>query len=299
MIAAADSGASDVRRGILWVLAAMLLFVSLDTTAKYLSQTLPVPQVVWARYTAHALILVVLFAPRLPRLLKTQRLGLQLVRSFMLLSTTLLFFLGLSQVPLASASSIMFLTPIIVTALSVPLLKEQVGPRRWAGVLVGFLGAMIVIRPGADVLHSASMLIFAATFFNALFHITTRILGRTEDALTTLIYTAALGALISSLWVPFFWAWPSLEEWALIGLLGILGAASQYGLIKAFEAAAPVVIAPFNYTTLIWATSYGYLLFGDLPDRWTLLGAAIIVASGLYIFYRERVRRAVPPKPVP
>ncbi|MEO3432168.1 DMT family transporter [Inquilinus sp. CAU 1745] len=299
MIAAADSGASDVRRGILWVLAAMMLFVSLDTTAKYLSQTLPVPQVVWARYTAHALILVVLFAPRLPRLLKTQRLGLQLVRSFMLLSTTLLFFLGLSQVPLASASSIMFLTPIIVTALSVPLLKEQVGPRRWAGVLVGFMGAMIVIRPGADVLHSASMLIFAATFFNALFHITTRILGRTEDALTTLIYTAALGSLLSSLWVPFFWAWPSVEEWALIGLLGIFGAASQYALIKAFEAAAPVVIAPFNYTTLIWATFYGYVLFGDLPDRWTLLGAAIIVASGLYIFYRERVRRSPPPRPVP
>lgn len=296
---AAEAGASDVRRGILWVLAAMMLFVSLDTTAKYLSQTLPVPQVVWARYTAHALILVVLFAPRLPRLLKTKRLGLQLVRSFMLLSTTLLFFLGLSQVPLASASSIMFLTPIIVTALSVPLLKEQVGPRRWAGVLVGFMGAMIVIRPGADVLHSASMLIFAATFFNALFHITTRILGRTEDALTTLIYTAALGALISSLWAPFFWAWPSPKEWALIGLLGIFGAASQYALIKAFEAAAPAVIAPFNYTTLLWATLYGYILFGDLPDRWTLLGAAIIIASGLYIFYRERVRRTAPPRPVP
>lgn len=299
MIAAANAGESDVRRGILWVLAAMMLFVSLDTTAKYLSQTLPVPQVVWARYTVHALILVVLFAPRLPRLLKTRRLGLQLVRSFMLLSTTLLFFLGLSRTPLASASAIMFLTPIIVTALSVPLLKERVGPRRWAGVLVGFMGAIIVIRPGGDLLHSASMLIFAAAFFNALFHITTRILGRTEDALTTLIYTAALGALISSLWVPFFWVWPSFEEWALIGLLGLFGAVSQYALIRAYEAAAPTAIAPFTYTTLLWATLYGYVLFGDLPDQWTLLGAAIIISSGLYIFYRERVRKAPPPEPAP
>jgi drug/metabolite transporter (DMT)-like permease len=285
------AAAGDARHGILWMLLTMFLFVAMDGIAKYLVQTYPVVQVVWARYTFHVALLIVWIGARLPRLLVTYRPGLQLARSLLLLLTTAFYFLALSFIPLAEGSAIMMISPLLVTALSMPLLGERVGPRRWAGVAAGFIGAMLIIRPGSEMMQFASLLALAAAFCNGLYHICTRILSQSEHVLTTLVYSASIGALASTLAVPFFWVSPDAWGWLLMIAVGLLGGLSHFALIKAFAAAPAATVAPFTYTNLLWAALIGYLAFGDLPDGMTVLGAAIIAASGLYIFHREHVRR--------
>lgn len=285
------TAAGDARHGILWMLLTMFLFVAMDGIAKYLVQTYPVVQVVWARYTFHVALLIVWIGARLPKLLITYRPGLQLARSLLLLLTTAFYFLALSFIPLAEGSAIMMISPLLVTALSMPLLGERVGPRRWAGVAAGFVGAMLIIRPGSEMMQFASLLALAAAFCNGLYHICTRILSQTEHVLTTLVYSASIGALASTLAVPFFWVSPDAWGWFLMVAVGLLGGLSHFALIKAFAAAPAATVAPFTYTNLLWAALIGFLAFGDLPDGMTVLGAAIIAASGLYIFHREHVRR--------
>ncbi len=278
-------------RGILWMLVTMALFVGLDTVAKILSQSLPVLQVVWARYFFQVLILGFILAPRLLRMLRTAHLGLQIVRSIFLLGATGFFFSALSHMPLASASAIMFVSPILVTALSMPLLGERVGPHRWASVAVGFLGALVIVRPGSEAMDPAALLALGAAGCYSLYQITTRRLAGADAPLTTLAYSASVGALVTSLSVPLVWVAPDMNAWAGMAMLGVFGTIGHFTLIKAFENAPAATVAPFSYTNLIWATLVGYAVFGDLPDRWTILGALIIAASGLYIVHRERVRR--------
>lgn len=276
--------------GIFWMLLAVILFASIDATAKHLVQTYPVPQVVWARYSFHMLFLILLLRGRIPEVIVTRRLGIQLLRSLLLLTTTVLFFTGLSFVPLAEASSIMFAAPIIVTLLSVPLLGEQVGRHRWAGVLVGFGGVLVILRPGADMMAIALLLPFSAAWVYAFYQITTRMLSHTDGPLTTLTYTALVGTLMVSAIVPFYWKVPDMSGWCLMALIGFLGGFGHFSLIKAFQFSEASTITPFGYTQLIWATLYGIALFGEYPDSTTLIGAAIIVCSGLYIFHREKIR---------
>ncbi len=278
-------------RGILWMLATMALFVALDTVAKYMSQSFPVLQIVWARYFFHILILGFMLAPRLPRMLRTQRLGLQVVRSIFLLGATGFFFSAISFMPLASASAIMFVSPLLVTALSMPLLGEKVGPHRWASVVVGFIGAIVIIRPGSEAMDPAALLALGAACSYSLYQITTRRLAGVDAPLTTLAYSASVGALVSSLGVPLVWVTPGLADWAGLVMLGVLGGIGHFTLIKSFENAPAATVTPFGYTSLIWATLFGFAVFGDLPDSWTVVGALIIAASGLYIVHRERVRR--------
>lgn len=273
------------------MLLTMLLFVSMDTVAKHLTQSYPVLQVVWARYLFHALLLALYLNRRIPGLMRTQRLGVQLFRSLLLLVTTVLFFTGISLIPLADASAIMFVAPIIVTALSMPLLKEHVGPRRWAGILVGFIGALIIIRPGGDALQFAALLPFGAACCYAIYQIITRSLSHSDQPLTTLAYTALVGAVVMCLVAPFDWRIPDTSGWLLMILVGFLGGVSQFTLIKAFQSAPAATVTPFSYSSLIWATLFGFLVFGDLPDQWTVIGALIIAASGLYIFHRENLRK--------
>src|SRR3546814_3050506 len=185
----------------------------------------------------------------------------------------------------------MFLTPILVTALAVPLLGERVGPRRWAGVAIGFLGAMIVIRPGTAAMQLAALLPLLAALFNAFYQLSTRMLSGTDGPMTTLLYSAAVGMVAMTAVQPFVWTAPDPEGWFLMMALGVLGGVSNFALIKAFQTAAASTLAPFNYTSILWATLSGFLVLGELPDHWPLWGAALIIGSGLYIFYRERVRR--------
>lgn len=283
----------DARRGILWMLLTMLLFVSLDSVAKALVQHYPVLQVVWARYFFHAVLLIALLAPRLPRIVRTRRLGLQFVRAMLLVMVSLMFFASLGYMKLVEASAIMFLSPILVTALSVPLLREKVGLRRWAGVAVGFIGALIIIRPGLGVMQWASLLVIGAAAANALYQISTRLLHNTDETMTTLFYTAMVGALVTSAIVPFVWVMPDLTGWALMALAGLIGGVGHFCLIRAFTLAPAPVVAPFSYSSLIWSTLFGFLFFTELPDLWTIVGALLIAGGGLYIFYREQ--RVKPP----
>lgn len=280
---------SSASRGILFMLLTMLLFVSMDSMAKYLSRDYSVPQVVWARYAFHMLVLVVYLRGRVLPTLRTRAPRLQLLRSVAMVVTTGVFFLGLSFVPLATASAIMFVGPLLVTALSMPLLGEHVGPRRWAGVVIGFFGALVIIRPGTEVFELAALLPLCAACGYAFYQIMTRMVARTgEPPMTSLVYTALLGAVLASLAVPFFWQTPDLEGWLLMAVMGLFGGLGHFTLIKAFEAAPAPVITPFGYSSIVWATLLGLLVFGELPDLLTFAGAGVIILSGLYVFHRER-----------
>ncbi|MEK9755039.1 MAG: DMT family transporter, partial [Rhodospirillaceae bacterium] len=195
----------NVPRGILLMLTTTLFFVLIDTCAKQLSQTLPVTEVVWARFFFHLLVVLVLLRGRTPQYARTNRPVLQIFRSTMLLTTTFLFFVGIRQIDLAMASSIMFLSPILITALSVPLLGERIGLRRVLGVLAGLAGALIIVRPGLGDVPLAALYFVAAACTNALYQLTTRMLRQVDDAHTTLLYTALVGTVLASFAVPFEW----------------------------------------------------------------------------------------------
>tara|TARA_B100001013_G_scaffold114170_1_gene65653 strand:+ start:57 stop:956 length:900 start_codon:yes stop_codon:yes gene_type:complete len=278
--------------GILLAMGAILLFCLMDLQAKYLGQYLHVTQIVWARYFGLFIILMVLFAPRRGLgLVRSKRPVLQWIRSLLLLFCTIAFFLAIQFMPLADAVSISFLSPLLVTALGVPLLGEVVGKHRWGAVFVGFLGAMIIIRPGLGVMHWAAWLLLAVAFGYALYQITTRMISGQDDAVMSLFYTAFIGAGLVTVIVPFFWRNPvETEHWLMLAGLGAIGGLSHYMLIKALEFAPVSVLAPISYTSLPWNTLFGYWVFGDLPDRWTVTGACILIATGIYILYREGVR---------
>ncbi|SMF40613.1 Permease of the drug/metabolite transporter (DMT) superfamily [Tistlia consotensis] len=281
------------RQGILWMLLAICLFVSMDATAKYLSQDYAVPQIVWARYLFHVLLVCLVLNRRLPRLARSGRLGLQLLRSLLLVATTGCFFLALSLMPLANASAIMLVAPLVVTGLSVPLLGEPVGVRRWCAVVVGFVGALIVLKPGVGVFEWASLLPLLTACIYALYQIVTRLLAQRDSPLTTTLYTGVVGALLSSAVVPWFWQSPDAAGWALMAAVGLIGTASQFCLIKAFQNAPAAVVSPFGYSNMVWAILYGLVLFGDFPGPSTLIGAGVLIGSGLYVWHRERRRTGI------
>lgn len=287
------SASGNAIPGILWMLATMFVFVVIDALAKYLTASLPVMQVVWARNVfALAFSLLLLRGRGVMLLRATRRPGLQLARSALQFTSTTIFFTALYYIPLADAIVIGFVSPLILTALSVPLLGEKVGPRRWAAVIVGFLGVLVIIRPGFGQTHWAMLLPLAMAFSSALYNAVTRMLAGEEHPMTTLWYTTLVGSVLTSAMMPFLWVAPGLQGWALMVLLGVVGGLGHFLLIKAFSHAPASTLAPFNYSQMIWSIPIGYLLFANLPDGYTLLGAAIIAASGIYTAYRERVRRA-------
>lgn len=285
----------NIPRGILMMLATTLFFILIDTCAKQLSQTLPVTEVVWARFFFHLLVVLMLLGRRTIRYAHTNRPVLQIFRSTMLLTTTFLFFIGIRQIDLAMASSIMFLSPILITALSVPLLGEKIGLRRVLGVLAGLIGALIIVRPGLGDVPLTALYFVAAACSNALYQLTTRMLRKSDDAYTTLLYTALVGVMLATLAAPTDWIAPTPVDWGLMVVMGTCGAVGHFTLIKAFQSAPPSALMPFSYSGLIWATLFGYLAFANLPDGYTIFGAFIITASGFYIFHREQqaVKRAL------
>ena len=278
-------------RGAALLVLATALFASMDAIGKGLMQRHDPFQVVWARYAAQAVIVAIIVSPRLGRVIRTARPGLQVIRSALLFMATLCGFFAFSVMPLADATAIFQTAPLAITALAALVLREPVGPRRWAGVMVGFLGALIIVRPGADVFQPAALLPMLGALFFAGYSIATRFLGRDESYWTTFLYTAALGALIASAFVPLVWVTPTWGDAALMLAMGAIGSAGQFLLIVAFNTAPASAIAPFTYAGLIFATLWGYLFFGDAPDGWTATGAAVIVGSGVYVWRRERMRK--------
>ena len=285
-----QAGPLSAKHGILWMMGAMMMFSVTNSFAKLLMENYPVMQIVWARYFFQFILLLAFLGLRLKKVLVTSKLQLQIVRSFLLLGTSVLFFFGLSKLALADISSIMFVAPILVTILSMPLLGERVGPRRWAGIIVGFLGAIVIIRPGFGMIQLTALFPIGAACLYALYQISTRFLGRTDNAMTTLVYTASSGTAILSSLVPLYWIAPDTEGWLMMIALGVTSNLGHFSMIKAYvEAPAPTVV-PFSYVNLLWATLFGYVLFSDLPDLWTISGACIVAGSGLYIFHRENKR---------
>lgn len=289
----ADSSDRPVM-GILWMLFAILWFVSLDTLAKTLVGDYPLVQVVWARFFFHMVILAVLLGPRLPSTARSRSPGFQILRSCLMLGTTTLFFTGLSLLPLATATTLMFLSPIFVTVLAIPVLGEHVGIRRWVGVLIGFVGALIVVRPGFVELQWGMLAVIGAALSHAFYQLLTRRVRTADDQMTSLFYTGLAGALATSALVPFHWQVIDVTDWPMFLGLGVAGLVGHLCFIRGFQFAPASLIAPFSYTSLVWAALFGYVFFSDLPDRWTLAGAALIIAAGLYIFHRERLAKNAP-----
>ena len=284
----------DTLRGILLMCAGVALFPLMNAMMKLLTARYPVFEIVWARFTGHLIVMLAIFLPQYGRrLIATRRPLVQLARSALMLASNSVFVLAIGTVPLATASAIGFTSPMLVTALSVPLLGEQVGWRRWSAVVVGFSGALLIIRPGAGFRDPAVFLLLASALAYALYQIATRWVMAYDNPATGIIFAALLGSLGTSLLLPFIFVMPkSLFDLAMFCSLGCFGGLGHFLVIKAFQAAPASVIAPLGYVELIGTATLGYLIFGNFPDALTWVGALIIIGSGLYIAMRERRRAA-------
>jgi drug/metabolite transporter (DMT)-like permease len=286
-------GPPDVLRGILLMCAGVSLFPFMNASVKLLDANYPVAQIVWARFTGHLIVMLVIFLPRYGwALLLTKRPAVQIARSALMLVSNMVFVIAIARVPLATASAIGFTAPLIVAALSVPLLKETVGWRRWTAVMIGFGGALMVIRPSTGFRDPAVLLLLGSALTYALYQIATRWVGRHDNAATGIIFAALLGSLAMSFVLPFVFVPPrNLWDGTLFVCLGLFGGLGHYLIIRAFQLGPAAVMAPLGYVELVGTTVLGYLIFDNFPDLWTWTGAAVIIASGLYIASRERLRR--------
>ncbi|PVB62583.1 DMT family transporter [Labrenzia sp. 011] len=278
--------------GISLIVLACLCFAVLDATAKYLSASLPTLQIVWIRFLSHTVIAMVLFRVwKTPSLLKTRRPVLQLVRAVCLLSTTILNFFAVRYLQLAETMSIMFAAPFVITALAGPLLGEWAGIRRWCAIIVGFMGVLVVTQPGVGGMHWAAIYSVAAMITYALYALLTRQLTATDGSAGMLIISGLVAAVAMTPIGLSVWEMPQdIWTWALLLVTGALGAGGHFVFIMAHRIAPAPVLAPFIYSQIVWMIALGYLIFADVPTATTLLGAAIVVGSGLYILYRERVK---------
>ncbi|WP_293856315.1 DMT family transporter [uncultured Alsobacter sp.] len=276
--------------GIGLMCGALLCFSCLDTTAKYLGRELPTLQVVWARYFSNvAIVLMVINPVTQPGVLRSRRIGLQIFRSFLLLASTILNFWALRYLQLGEAISINFMLPLLVAILAVPMLGERLERNRMGAILVGFAGVLIVTRPGLGGMHPAALLCVIGCICYAFYGITTRILSTHDSSATTLVYSGFVGVALLTPILPFLWQQPaSTTTWLFMASMGIYAALGHYLLIVAYKKAPAAVVAPFIYTQLLWMNVLGYLVFGDVPDRYTLLGGLVVAGSGLYLLFMER-----------
>jgi drug/metabolite transporter (DMT)-like permease len=281
--------------GIALMCGAVATFSLLDATAKYLNGHMDTLQVVWARYTVAFLCAFLISNPLTrPGLMRTRRPVLQVVRSALLLGSTVFNFLAFRYLQLDQALSILFSVPFMVAALAGPMLGEWIGWRRWTAISVGFAGVLLVMRPGPQGLDPAALLSVGAAVCYAFYGIITRLLARTDSSDTTLFYTNLVGAVVMLPVVLFVWTTPSsLKITLLMIVMGALGSFGHYLLIAGHRLTPASILSPFMYTQLIWAVTLGYLIFDQLPNRWTLAGAGVVIASGLYILNRERKMHSV------
>ena len=295
-MAAPRSVSSAPLVGVLYMcLAASAGLPGLNAIVKLLLADYHMVQIIWFRCVVHLGFMVALFMPAMGlRLFATRRPWLQSIRSLTQLVTFTLIWVSLFWTPITTVTMVLFTGPLILVALSVPFLGETVGPRRWAAVFVGFAGVLIVIRPGADVAHWASLLVLGGAFFYAVYQIQTRKLAGYDDSRTTAVYTILAAFVVATVAVPFYWEAPrSGMDWFLFASLGVTGGLAHFFIIKAYQYAEASLLGPFDYCQLVGASILGFAVFGEVPDTWTWVGATVIIASGLYIAHREaRARRA-------
>ncbi len=280
--------------GILFLLAAIGFITVVDTGAKYMTAELPPLELVWGYFFgifAGLCVLAMAKGSRLPRQLATRRLPLHIGRAGLLILSISLLFQGLKYMSLADATAISFTSPLFITLLAVPILGERVDKGRWLAVLGGLCGVLVVVRPGSGLASWISLLPLAGAVSFAAFQIVTRLLASTEDTFATLFYTGLFGLAWSSLALPFVWVTPEPWYWLAFLMQGALGVAAHLCMIKAFKEAEASLLAPFNYSKIVWVAAAGYLVFDDVPSLNTLAGAGIICLAGLFVMLHERRRQ--------
>ena len=278
-------------KGIFLFITAIFLISIVDTICKFFTKDLHAIQIVWGYLIGINVTLWIFFflkGEKLSKLVKSKKLVLQIIRPAFLICSISSLFIGLTYLPIAEATAIGFVAPLFITALSVPILKEKVGIHRWSAVMFGFLGVIIIVRPGTEFWHIASIMPLLGAFFFALFQIFTRLLSTTENTYTTLFYTGIGGLGWSSLMVPFVWSPMIRIHFFVFISIGIMGAIAHLCMISAFDRAEASFLAPYNYTKLLWVAVLGYIIFGDIASLEMWLGAFIIVSAGFYVFNREK-----------
>lgn len=271
------------------LLALTILPVS-DSIGKTLTVTLPILQLTWARFFFHLLVVLPVAAlrPEHRRALGPRVALFQVLRGALLVAANFFFLVALKHMPLADSVAVLFVAPLIVTVLAPFALGEHVGIRRYTAAAIGFVGALVIIRPGAGAAGWYALLPLAAGFCYACYLLATRRLAGSAPPIVTLAYTAIAGAAIMSAVVPFVWQWPNAAEFGLMIMIGPIAALGHYLLIRAHERTQASLLAPFSYWQIVSSTAMGYLVFGDFPDRWTWVGFLILAASGIYVSIREQ-----------
>jgi len=279
-------------RGVGMMMVAVFMFSSADTLAKFMLKTYPIGPLIWARYSTHLLFMLMVFGPRMKLdLVRTIHPGLQILRGVLLVSSTGMFYLSLKFLPLAEAAAISFVGPVLVTVLSGPLLRERVSRRQWAAVVLGFVGVLIIVRPGGAVFSPTVLFPLTTALLFALYQIATRKVAGRDNPVTTLFYTALIGAAISSLALPFGWHTPTWPQVGLMIAMGSLGGTGHFLLIRAVEHASPMALGPFVYTQLVWSTLLAWIAFREFPDGGSITGMMVIIAAGLLAVNWRRMRR--------
>ncbi|WP_439870411.1 DMT family transporter [Pseudomonas syringae] len=270
-------------KGFMLIIVATFLFSSHDTISKYLTSAYPVILIVWARYAVHTTLMATLFLPKAgTALFRTAHLKLQLLRAGCLVATSLFFTASLHYLPLAEATSIHFLAPLLVILLSIPLLRERVTPRQFFAALAGFLGTLFIVRPGGNLFTLAVFLPFCSALCFALYQLLTRKLSAYDTAITSNFLGGLFATAVMSLMAPFFWVTPTLNDAILMGALGALGMVSHLLFSQSFRYAAPAVLAPFSYCQILFSTVLGVLIFQQAPETLSLYGMLIIAVSGAW-----------------
>jgi drug/metabolite transporter (DMT)-like permease len=280
--------ADNPARGILLVIASLALFACSDATGKLLNSSFSPLEIGWIRYLVYMLYV----APALlrdRRIWRTANPRMQILRGLGMTGSAVIFIFATRSLKLADATAIGFTSPLFITALSIPVLGEKVGLHRWGAILVGLVGVLVIVRPGGHGFAAAALLPVCSSAAWAIAVVVTRRMVGSDSLLTTMAYSAAVGLVVTTLLLPFVFQWPTPYQLALGLLIGVFSTAAQWLIGIAYRLADASLLAPFSYSQLIWATMFGFLVFGALPDEWTVLGAAIIVASGLYTAHRERV----------
>lgn len=277
--------------GIALVVLSTIFLAASDVTAKHLTQTLPALQIAWIRYVVFALVVLAAALWRQAGSpLRSHRPGLQLARGLGLVGSAMFFMTSLRYLPVADATAISFISPIFVTALSIPLLRETIGWRRWLAAFVGLGGVLIIVRPGTDAFQFAALLPIGGALCWAGSLIATRQLATTDSASTTMTYSALVGVIVLTAVVPFVWVEPSWFDVALGVAVGLASTTGHWIVAMAYRNAAASVLVPYSYTQIVWASLLGFLVFGAMPSGWTWTGAGIIILSSIYTAHRERVR---------
>ena len=278
-------------KAVILNVSAWMLLPFMDGLAKFLSQEIHFLQVVWGRYFFMALIsITVTFLFFKKHLKRPNNIQMQLIRSLFLFLSTILFFYAISIISLAEALTLAFVSPMIVTLLSAIILKEEVGFRRWSAVVVGFIGVLFVIRPGFNEVNLATITALGCGICYAIYIISTRKLSNQDSPLLTLIFTGLSGSIVISLIVPFYWSDLTLLQLLLLVLLAAIGTLAHFLLILSLNFAEASKLAPLSYSEIIMNIIIGYYFFGDFPDEWVWIGLVIIVASGVYISFRENIK---------